>query len=140
ISVWSRSANGIWRRRVLEAGLIAAGLGVFLSASRMSAILLAVSMIGVFTSLRLKASHRAGIVVLLLVVAWIVGKEERLQRFTTLADTDFVVKRIGWSVNYTFVDVLMNYPMVNGLGGGGTRSPYFLQDRLHDPAPRENKY
>src|SRR6266516_4334950 len=91
ISVWSKRSGGIFQKRLFEAGLIAAGLGVFLSASRMSAILLAVSMIAVFTSLRLKASPRAGIVVLLLLVAWVVGKEERLQRFTTLADTDFVV-------------------------------------------------
>src|SRR6185369_15342708 len=100
---------------------------------------LAVSLIGVFISLRLKASHRAGIITLLLIVGWLVDKDARLQRFTTL-NADTVVTRIGWSVNSSFVDVLVNYPMGNGLGGGGTSIPYFLQERLKDPVLIENEY
>jgi len=73
-------------------------------------------------------------------VAWFVGKEERLQRFTTLTDTDYVVTRIGWSVNSSFTSILLQYPMGNGLGGGGTSVPYFLRERLHDPVLIENEY
>src|SRR5206468_3525911 len=45
VGLWVKPSVGIVRRRLLEASLIASGLGVFLSASRTSAILLAVSMI-----------------------------------------------------------------------------------------------
>jgi hypothetical protein len=93
----------------------------------------------VFISLRLKASHRAGIISLLLIVAWLVGKDARLQRFTTL-NADTVVTRIGWSVNSSFLDVLVNYPMGNGLGAGGTSIPYFLEERLRNRVSIENEY
>src|SRR5207249_8901506 len=75
-----------------------------------------------------------------LVVAWVVAKDTRLQRFTTLADTDMVAQRVGISVNSSLLDVLTKYPMGNGLGGGGTSIPYFLQERLHDPVLIENEY
>ena len=37
------------------------------------------------------------------------------------------------SVNESFLDALWKYPLGNGLGGGGTSIPYFLQDRLKNP-------
>src|SRR6266516_634897 len=137
--LWAKPSVGLLRRRFLEVGLVASALGVFLSASRTSAILLAISLTGVFTSLRLKASHCTGIVALVLVVGWAVGKDVRLQRFTTL-DTGVVMTRVGWSVNSSFLDALSNYPMGNGLGGGGTSIPYFLQERLHNTVLIENEY
>ncbi len=137
--LWAKPSVGLLRRRFLEVGLVASALGVFLSASRTSAILLAISLTGVFISLRLKASHRAGILALVLVVGWAVGKDVRLQRFTTL-DTGVVMTRVGWSVNSSFLDALSNYPMGNGLGGGGTSIPYFLQERLHNTVLIENEY
>jgi hypothetical protein len=35
---------------------------------------------------------------------------------------------------------VMNHPLGNGLGGGGTSLPYFLQDRVRDPVVIENEY
>src|SRR6266516_4120775 len=139
IWLWAKPSVGLVRRRFLEVALVASGLGVFLSDSRTSAILLGISLVGIFTSLRLKASHRAGIVTLVLVVGWAVGKDVRLQRFTTL-DTSVVSTRVGWSINSSFLDALSNYPMGNGLGGGGTSIPYFLQERLQNPVLIENEY
>jgi hypothetical protein len=139
VGVWTKPSLSLFHKRLLEAGLVASGLGVFLSASRTSAILLAMSVVGIFTSLRLKTSHRAGIVAVLVLIGWLVGKDSRLQRFTTLSP-DVVTQRIGWSVNSTFLDVLMNYPMGNGLGGGGTSIPYFLLERLHNRVSVENEY
>src|SRR5437867_1268098 len=69
VAAWANPSGRLLRRRVIEVGLVAAGLGVFLSASRTSAILLALCIVGVFISFRLKASHRAGIVALILVLA-----------------------------------------------------------------------
>ena len=140
IGAWTKKTSGsIFRRRILEAGLVASGLGVFLSASRTSAILLTISVLGIFTSFKLKASHRAALIALILVLGWLVGKDARLQRFTSL-NADVVTERIGWSVNSGFIDVLMKYPMGNGLGGGGTSIPYFLQARLQNPVLIENEY
>ena len=139
IWLWAKPSIALVRRRFIEVALVASGLGVFLSASRTSAILLAISLVGIFTSLRLKASDRAGIVTLALVVGWAVGKDARLQRFMTL-DTGVVMTRVGWSVNASFLDALSNYPMGNGLGGGGTSIPYFLQERLQNPVFIENEY
>ena len=40
----------------------------------------------------------------------------------------------------TFFDSISTYPIGNGLGGGGTSVPYFLQDRLEKPVVIENEY
>jgi O-antigen ligase len=43
-------------------------------------------------------------------------------------------------VNDNFLDLVEKYPLGNGLGGGGTSVPYFLQDLLRDPVSLENEY
>ena len=73
-------------------------------------------------------------------VGWVVSSDERLQRFTTLADTDSIEDRIAASVNSTFLEVVSDYPLGNGLGGGGTSIPYFMQDLLKDLTRLENEY
>jgi hypothetical protein len=49
-------------------------------------------------------------------------------------------QRFAYSVNETFFDAALKYPMGNGLGGGGTSIPYFLQDRLKNQVTIENEY
>jgi hypothetical protein len=137
---WGQPSRGILRRRLLEVGLIASGLGVFLSASRTSAVLVFCLVVVMFTSLRMKVMHRAVLIAILLLITSFVAKDARLQRFTTLADAEMVRGRILGSVNSTFIDVLLAYPMGNGLGGGGTSIPHFLQERLRNPVLIENEY
>ncbi len=43
-------------------------------------------------------------------------------------------------MNEGFLEQAENYPLGNGLGGGGTSIPYFLQDRLVNPLVIENEY
>ena len=50
------------------------------------------------------------------------------------------MQRIGDSVNRSFVDLVRAYPLGNGLGGGGTSVPYFLQDRIRNVVMMENEY
>jgi hypothetical protein len=90
--------------------------------------------------LSLKVIFRVAVVILC--VGWIVTNNPRLQRFTTLSDTDYVAKRFNYAygVNQSLFDVAIKYPMGNGLGGGGTSIPYFLLDRLRDPVTLENEY
>jgi hypothetical protein len=69
-----------------------------------------------------------------------VGGDERLQRFKTLQDSEFLTERLVGSVNMTFVELVRQYPLGNGLGGGGTSVPYFLQDRIRNLVIMENEY
>ena len=66
--------------------------------------------------------------------------EERMQRFATLQDTEAVAGRISGSVNEHFLDLLAEYPLGNGLGGGGTSIPFFLQHLVFNPVGLENEY
>ena len=68
------------------------------------------------------------------------SSQERLQRFLTLRDTEALVERIGWSINTSLIEAVVEYPLGNGLGGGGTSIPYFLQDRIRHPVLLENEY
>ena len=52
-----------------------------------------------------------------------------------------VAARVGGSVNEGFFDAVSQYPLGNGLAGGGTSVPYFLQDRMEAlPHGPENEY
>jgi O-antigen ligase len=39
-----------------------------------------------------------------------------------------------------FFEIAAAYPFGNGLGGGGTSIPYFLQDEIRNPVAMENEY
>ena len=39
-----------------------------------------------------------------------------------------------------FFEIAAQYPFGNGLGGGGTSIPYFLQNRIINPVLMENEY
>ena len=73
-------------------------------------------------------------------VAYGVSGDERLQRFRSLQDPGFIAQRIGDSVNLSFIELVRTYPLGNGLGGGGTSVPYFLQDRIRNVVMMENEY
>ena len=69
-----------------------------------------------------------------------VGGDERLQRFRSLQDPEFIAQRFGDSVNVSFLELVRKYPLGNGLGGGGTSVPYFLQNRIRNVVVMENEY
>src|SRR5262249_43859855 len=73
-------------------------------------------------------------------VAYIVSGEERMQRFLSLQNTDEVLGRVEGSVNMNFLELLTHYPLGNGLGGGGTSIPYFLQHLIANSVAMENEY
>lgn len=125
---------------LLGAGLIAAGIGIFLCGARMP-VALAGLMVGLsLMTRRLSLPGVAFLGVAAIVVFNMVQGEERMQRFATLQDTEAVVGRISISVNEHFFDLLAEYPLGNGLGGGGTSIPYFLQHLLHKRVGLENEY
>jgi hypothetical protein len=136
---WNRSRNRLVRwLMVLSIG--AALLGVLLSAARLSFIMAAVTVIvGLFIS-RMSAGRRITVIVVLAGLGVIAFGQERLQRFTNLSDTDYIADRVAGSVNRGFWEILAEHPMGNGLGGGGTAMPYFLEGEVRNPIGIENEY
>ena len=72
--------------------------------------------------------------------ALIVSNDERMQRFTSLLDKEFVTQRVSSSINLPFVEAALEYPFGVGIGGGGTSIPYFLQDEILQDVLAENEY
>jgi hypothetical protein len=128
------------RRKLLLIAMGVSALGVFLSASRSQATLLFVLAIAATFSGRIKNFPWFGWVALLAVVGTLVAVSPRMQRFVTLENTSYLKNRVSSSVNSSFLTLAWEYPLGNGLGGGGTSMPYFLQPELRDPVVIENEY
>jgi O-Antigen ligase len=121
-------------------GLGAAFLGVLLSATRLNfAICGALSLLTVLNG-RMSPRKRAVIVLVIVAMVGVAMRNTRFQRFKSLSDTDYVQDRISGSVNRSFFEILLEYPLGNGLGGGGTSIPYFLQGQVRKPIGLENEY
>jgi hypothetical protein len=132
--------RGASRRKLLLIATGVSALGVFLSASRSEATLLFVLALAATFSGRIKNFPWFGWVALLAVVGTLVAVSPRMQRFVTLENTSYLKNRVSSSVNSSFLTLAWEYPLGNGLGGGGTSMPYFLQSELHDPVMIENEY
>lgn len=115
-------------------------VGIFLAASRSAAVILFL-MVGMFMlSGRFKQVPWGLWVIGIAAVGLLVLISPRMQRFFTLDNANYVEKRIHGSVNEGFFKLAMDYPMGNGLGGGGTSLPYFLQSLVKNPVAMENEY
>jgi hypothetical protein len=112
-----------------------------MAAVRSPVIILSLVLAVVFLTGHLKLHTLALFFAMVVGVGWFISSEERLQRFTSLKNTDLVTDRVTWSVNENFLELVAEYPMGNGLGGGGTSIPYFLQGRVVPPLfYMENEY
>ena len=121
-------------------GIGAALMGVLLSATRLNFVICAGLSIVTAINGKMTPRNRVVLALLVLVMAGVALRNTRFQRFKSLADTDFVQERISGSVNRSFVEILFEYPMGNGLGGGGTNIPYFLAGQVRNPIGLENEY
>ncbi|MGH8013675.1 MAG: O-antigen ligase family protein [Candidatus Binataceae bacterium] len=129
-----------WPRNVFLGSLAIAAIGVFLAASRTEAIFLIMLVCIATLSGRIRTLPWAGWMAVFGVVALLVATVPRLQRVTTLDNSKYVKTRVEGSVNESFLTLMFEYPMGNGLGGGGTSMPYFLKGRLRNPVQIENEY
>ncbi len=136
--VQRRHAN--YRFQLLVLGLGTALLGVLMSAARTHFLVAGALMIVATFSLRSRLGYVLGWIILLCSLGWFVSGEQRLQRFIELKNTDVITERLSWSVNMNLVEIASQYPFGNGLGGGGTSIPYFLQDRIVNRVAMENEY
>lgn len=125
---------------LLTAGLGAAILGVLMANTRVNVV--SAALIAVAALLQGQMSKRQRLIWCCGIAATIVValSNERLQRFTSLSDSDTITGRIQGSVNRTFLEVLTEYPMGNGLGGGGTSLPSFLENQVVKPIAIESEY
>jgi hypothetical protein len=139
IGTWDRLSS--YKMRIISMlGSAAALIGVLLSAARLDFVLgTGLVAVAIFTT-RMKTNRRIVFIVLMAGVAVLALKNQRLQRFKTLSDTDYVEDRISGSVNRGFFEILVEHPMGNGLGGGGTNMPSFLQNQVRNPIGMENEY
>jgi hypothetical protein len=140
IGAWARVEEYTWNRVFFAVGVAVAVLGVFMSASRSQAMMMIALGIVVSLSFRVRLTAYLAWAAIAAAIGWVVVTSPRLQRFTTLENTSYVQDRILGSVNEGFLRQAADYPLGNGLGGGGTSIPYFLHDRLVNPIIIENEY
>lgn len=140
LGVWGDAKGRTRERILLAAAVVATSIGIFMTGARLPAVILFALALLVTVHGRMGVKTRIGWLVAMTAVAFAVMTNERLQRFRTLEDTSAVAERVQGSVNRSFLELAAQYPLGNGLGGGGTSVPYFLQDRIRDPVNMENEY
>jgi len=136
---WSLGTGLRWRKTLFLAGMAAAFVGVLMAATRQGMIIAGVLVLIASLSGKLGALKRVVWAVAIVAVVWAAMHNERWQRYKEL-DSETVQERVAGSVNRTFWEVLVEYPMGNGLGGGGTSIPYFLASQVNRPIEVENEY
>lgn len=139
ISGWEY-AQTLKTRLFILAGLGAALLGVLLSATRLNFVVCAALILATMLNSRMAPRKRFAIIALIVIAGAVSLGNARFQRFTSLTDAGAVEERIAGSVNRSFFEILLEYPMGNGLGGGGTSIPYFLAGQVRNPIGMENEY
>jgi hypothetical protein len=137
---WARGQDSAKTKLLALLGMMAAFVGILLSATRLNFVtgLLVVMAMLVGGSIPMK--KRVLMVAALASIGLLATHNKRMGRFKSLGDSQGVVSRVGGSVNRSFWEVVDEYPMGNGLGGGGTSIPAFLMDRIHRPVMIENEY
>ncbi|HUI78868.1 MAG TPA: hypothetical protein VLY24_13160 [Bryobacteraceae bacterium] len=139
LALWNRSQKRIVRWLTILCMAVAL-LGVLMSAARLCFLMAAVVIVAALFTIRMSIGRR---IIFLLIIAGmgvVTMGNERLQRFKALGDTDFVTNRVAGSVNRGFWEILAEHPMGNGLGGGGTSIPAFLEGGIRNPIAIENEY
>jgi hypothetical protein len=138
---WMQKQSSGWRRLFIGIALLAAAVGVFLSASRTQAVILMVLAVVTTFSIKARFTNYVGWAIFAGAALWLVISSPRLQRFTTLRDTSYVETRIKSSANTSFIDAALAHPLGIGLGAAGTSFPYFFKARLTgDQVAIENEY
>jgi hypothetical protein len=139
VGLWT-NAEERWQRRLGLLVIPAAMLGVLMSATRQNFIIGSAMIVFVIFTTQAKAKQRVIFLLIVGAIAVVAMSNQRFQRFKSLGDTDAVTDRIAGSVNHGFWEILQEYPMGNGLGGGGTSIPYFLEGQVRNPIGMENEY
>jgi hypothetical protein len=128
-------------RGLAAAGMVAAAGGLLMCGARSPLAIFAVALVVAWVVSRF--SLTLGLVGTVLVggVVLVAGTNERLQRVSSLGDTEIVASRLAGSANASFLDLLLNYPAGAGMGSSvGTSIPYFLSGVAPVPIGMENEF
>jgi hypothetical protein len=139
---WHMPGASLLERGWFAGALVAAALGTFMCGSRSPVIILIA--LGAFFAyyVRIRLRYVIPMLAIAIVVGYFVSGNDRLQRFTTLQDTDMVGKRVQGSMHLGAIDLILECPLGTGLGSAfGTSIPSFLK-HLHDQPQigTENEY
>ena len=129
-----------WKTILYMAALAASLLSIFAAGARTPIVALALMAVAVTISSQFRGRMLTRWAVVVGLVLYVVAGDPRLQRFVTLSDTALLQERITSSVNEDFFDLVGESPLGNGLAGGGTSIPYFLQERQQNQMTLENEY
>lgn len=130
-----------WHGWLLMVAIVAASVGTFVSASRTQTIIMTCVLLFAVVSGGVRFKFAVAWLVAVAITIGAVMVSPRLQRITTLEQPDYVSWRVGLSLNHEVFELAREYPLGNGLGGGGTSLPYFLAgDRTVQTPGLENDY
>lgn len=140
VGAWTQPHRRRWELPLLGAAIVVTLSGIFMSAARVHMVTAAVLMATVTVTGGLRGRQWLRWAFAVVLVGYVVAGDERLQRFTTLADAEFLAERWSGSVNEGFFALLGEYPLGNGLAGGGTSVPYFLRGSWQPGPTMESEY
>jgi hypothetical protein len=129
-----------WQKLFCIAGATTAMFGVLFANTRTNFVLSGFVLVTFLLMGKMRFTLKALLVSVIGIVIVVALSNERFQRFRSLENTDMVAGRIAGSVNRSFIEVLTEYPMGNGLGGGGTSVPHFLAHQVRHAISVENEY
>jgi hypothetical protein len=140
LGTWIQPHERRWHGWLLLCAIICASVGTFLSASRSQTVILVWVLLAALFSSRVKPKFIAAWLLAITITAVAVSQSPRLQRIFTLQQHGYVGERISWSINEHALRLVREYPLGNGLGGGGTVVPYFLANEVTTHLALENEY
>jgi hypothetical protein len=131
----------LFDRILAGAGAVAAFAGILMCAARQPAIMFLATTIVLWVVTRFNlviGFVAAGLTAVAILFA---STNERLQRVTTVEDTEMISERVTMSANETIFELMADYPLGGGMGSSaGTSIPFFLMDRAPVAIGLENEY
>jgi hypothetical protein len=130
-----------WQRLLALAGFIAGLFGVLFSNTRTNFIATVLILLAFLLLGKMRPGIKAAIVFIIIIVGLVASTNPRFSgRFQSLEKTEDITGRLAGSVNRSFLEVITDYPLGNGLGGGGTSVPHFLAHQVRRAIAVENEY
>lgn len=131
----------LFDRILASLGATAAFAGLLMCAARQPAIIFLVSTLVLWVITRFHLIIGFVAVGLTGIAILFASTNERLQRVTTMEDTELISERVTMSANESIFELMADYPMGGGMGSSaGTSIPFFLMDRAPVAIGLENEY
>lgn len=139
------SSRAFPKRVVAVAVMIITVLGIFIAGPRGPVVALGVWAVFMLILPGIRAAQKLGLAVAIfaigLLCAYYIVSNQRMQRFTSLANLEMVEARTTQTGGISLSTALTEYPIGVGLGGAiGASIPYFLKHLAPEPIGAENEY